>query len=474
VIWFVDPAAGSDGSGTLASPFNTLASADAVNSASTPIFVLSGSTGGIALEAGETLIGQGVTGSDFDTLFGITPPAGTIARPAINGTAPVLAGAVSLAGDTTLRGVAIAPASGTIGLSAQSATGIVVGEVSVTTSAATAVSLLDVDGTFDFSSVSADGATNGIMLSNVGPTGSVTISGGTIQNSTDDGIVASDVEDLSLAGMTVSNSGGDGIVVEAVAGGTSSVDVTNSSISDSVLTGVQLFTFDTSNAQVTVTGTAFHSNNIGVDLVAFGGQSTFTIDGNTFTEQGHNAINIFTDATTTAATTMIGTISNNVIGGAGAGSGSVLGTGIGFDLRGGADGIVLMENNSISNTTLQGIIAETRLGDGELDLTLIGNTIGAPEDPFGAVDGIRVTSRNARTTCLDATGNTSAGINGGAGISLRQANSAVFALDGYLGAAGDTTAIAAYLASQNTATVSVQTSGSGTIVNYTNETCSTP
>ena len=114
VIWFVNPAAGVNGDGRLSSPFNNLASAAAVDASGHRIFLYSGTaTSGISLNTDEWLIGQGVTGASFDALFGITPPTGTIARPTIGGTRPIVQGSVTMASSDAVRGLNIQPASGT-------------------------------------------------------------------------------------------------------------------------------------------------------------------------------------------------------------------------------------------------------------------------------------------------------------------------------------------------------------------------
>ena len=134
VIWFVDAAVAGPGTGTLADPFKTAAAADAVDAANQRIFLYSGSyANGITLNTGEWLIGQGVTGVSFDAIFGITPAAGTIARPRIGGTRPIVQGTVVPTSSAVVRGLNIQPAAGTQGLTGSSAAGLTVGEVSVTT-----------------------------------------------------------------------------------------------------------------------------------------------------------------------------------------------------------------------------------------------------------------------------------------------------------------------------------------------------
>src|SRR5690606_18154339 len=116
-----------------------------------------------------------------------------------------------------------------------------------------------------------------------------------------------------------------------------------------------------------------------------------------------------------------------------------------------------------------GIINENRMGSGFTNIAITGNTVSAP----GAA-GIRVTSRDSWTTCLNISGNTSTGPDGIAGISVRQANTAVFRLHGFTGTGTEAASVEAYLAGRNTSTAGVQTTGNGTIVQYTSATCATP
>ncbi|MFL6531445.1 MAG: LamG-like jellyroll fold domain-containing protein, partial [Chthoniobacterales bacterium] len=117
VIWFVNPAVGVTGTGTLSSPFKTVAEAVTAigNNTSHRIFLYSGSqTTGIALKTGGWLVGQGATtsgGATFDSTMGITPGTGAIARPTIGGTRPALSNStgsvVTLADNNLILGVAI-------------------------------------------------------------------------------------------------------------------------------------------------------------------------------------------------------------------------------------------------------------------------------------------------------------------------------------------------------------------------------
>ncbi|MGH8592219.1 MAG: cadherin domain-containing protein, partial [Gammaproteobacteria bacterium] len=106
VIWFVQQGASGTNDGRLSNPFTSLGSVPAVDNANDRVFVFTGTyTNGLALLSGEQLIGQGVTGTGFDNFFSITPPPGTIARPAINGTRPTLQNTVTLNTNGIVRGL---------------------------------------------------------------------------------------------------------------------------------------------------------------------------------------------------------------------------------------------------------------------------------------------------------------------------------------------------------------------------------
>lgn len=119
-IWFVHATAAPGGDGTHARPFQSLTDAAAAAGVNGRIFKFSGNhTGGATLLNGQQLIGQGATGASFDALFGITPPAHAVARPAINGTRPLVTTAggsvhgITLGSGNTIRGIEIGNTSGT-------------------------------------------------------------------------------------------------------------------------------------------------------------------------------------------------------------------------------------------------------------------------------------------------------------------------------------------------------------------------
>lgn len=193
VIWFVNPAAATNGSGTLASPFNSLASATAAMASNTShrIFVYSGTTaagagvsltGAASQATAQWLIGQGATAADFDTLMSITPPAGTIARPTISGSRPTIQGTVTLNGNNVkAQGFNLSTgANSGMNDGVGAITGVSVSEVSVTTTTGTTALLSDLGGTLSFTSLNANGGTVGLSLTNT--TGSFTVTGSSTGN----------------------------------------------------------------------------------------------------------------------------------------------------------------------------------------------------------------------------------------------------------------------------------------------------
>jgi CSLREA domain-containing protein len=317
VIWFVNPGAGPDTThtGTLNNPFQLLASANTAMgvNAGQRIFVYTGTTTsgvGATLTTSQWFIGQGATDSsnttNFDTLMGITPPANTIARPAVNGTRPTIQGRVQMnASNTRVQGIDITPPAGTQGLTGTSGaamTGMQVGvssaksDVTVSTSGssgtnAMAVSLNNAGGTFSFISVSSNGGQNGIGLTST--TGSFTVlgtggtctvatptcTGGSIQSTTAAGINISATASVSLTRMKIQNSGGSGVSATSVngftfdngivtdsAGGAAdegilltnasgTLTVSNSAISNAPHNGVHLNNFNTNATTFSLTNT---------------------------------------------------------------------------------------------------------------------------------------------------------------------------------------------------------------------------
>ncbi len=294
VIWFVNPAAASNGDGRLSSPFNVMSGADGVDAAGHRIFVYAGTAAnGIALNTDEWLIGQGVSGSSFDSVMGITPPAGTIARPTIGGTRPTLQGTVTLNGNAVMKGLNLSTGAST-GLAdpAASISGVTVAEVSATSTTGTAVSLSNTGGSISLTAVTSNGGTNGIVLSST--TGSFTVtgtgsagSGGAIQNKatgisltsaasvslshmqlndfTDFAIRGTSVNGFTLANSVVSGtSGNDDVANEGAVifdNLTGVASITNSTFSGSVEDTLRVLNNTGSLNRLTISGSTFGLNH---------------------------------------------------------------------------------------------------------------------------------------------------------------------------------------------------------------------
>jgi len=150
VVWFVNPNSGTNGNGTLASPFNNLASAVSAIGANANhrIFIYSGggNQGAIALNSGGWLVGQAAVGATFDALMGITYPTDTtLARPSINNASkPTLAGSsgtvITLGSGNTVAGVNVTNSAGN-GISGSAVGTLTLADFTVTVTGGTALSV---------------------------------------------------------------------------------------------------------------------------------------------------------------------------------------------------------------------------------------------------------------------------------------------------------------------------------------------
>jgi hypothetical protein len=225
VVWFVDADASFNGTGRLSAPFNNLASATAAASTNPNqrIFVEDGNVAGnVTLQTNGWLISDAATGPNFDSVMGFAPPAGTIARPAVNsGSQRTLTGTVTLADSSVVRGFNLTPTSGNRGLVGSGADGVTVDQMSITTTSARAVDLDSSSGVFSLTRVSATGGDRGISLVSTNTSGGsfeitgtgTAGSGGVISDSTGTvaGIYFQATRNVTLRWMTVSSNAADGI-----------------------------------------------------------------------------------------------------------------------------------------------------------------------------------------------------------------------------------------------------------------------
>lgn len=196
-IWFVDANASSNGTGTLASPYNTLSAFQAVNNgaagnpkAGDSIFLYESASGtysgGVTLLASQRLIGQDASGS-LDTLAGVTLPADTVALPSTNsgnGTTVRLLNAagngVTMGATSRLHGFTIGNCSG-FAISGGNVGSVQISNLIVNTDGA-GISLGPVDfgASSSFLSFTSTGGTAGVALTNASgtlPFGSGVLSG---------------------------------------------------------------------------------------------------------------------------------------------------------------------------------------------------------------------------------------------------------------------------------------------------------
>lgn len=177
------------------------------------IFITDASTytapSAITLNSGNRLIGQGVTGTNFDALFGISPPAGSAARPTIGLTNPRVDTTITANNTSHIRGINLMPQSGK-GITANGKTGIVLSElvINMTTNGATGNALDFTNSTFDYQASALgigglviNATTGGGLVASGGGTITVQGTGNTITTTTGAAINVSGTS-IGAAGLT--------------------------------------------------------------------------------------------------------------------------------------------------------------------------------------------------------------------------------------------------------------------------------
>jgi hypothetical protein len=438
VIWFVNPAVAGPGSGTLADPFKNLSAADAVDAANHRVFVYSGSTTtGLTLNSGEWLIGQAATGT-FDTFFGITPPTGTIARPAMGGGPVTIGGTVTLATDAKVQGVAISTGASPGMVGSGGITGFTVSQSSITTTTGTALNLTNAtigSGGVTFTSISSNGAANGIVLNNTGTAGGLTVAGGTIQSSTGPGVSLTSTRNVSLTSMTISNGLDDGIRGSSVTGlgiASSTVSnngnavtergieitnllgaasITNSTITSSAEDNLYILNDVATPLNLTVSGGTISETDAttggdGIIVIANGSSNiTASVTGVTFSNQRGDHIQISTDAV--SAATVNATIDGNTMTSTNAAL--VLGGGITVNPSGTSTTTVIIRNQATFTGAATSAITVTSSQSSTVRATITNNVIGtAAVNGSGSSQGhgIYVSRTNSSSIFASITNNT--------------------------------------------------------------------
>ncbi|MBV8516271.1 MAG: tandem-95 repeat protein [Acidobacteria bacterium] len=313
-----------------------------------------------------------------------------------------------------------------------------------------------------FTSVSAAGATNGIVLNNTGTTGGLKVlgtgsanSGGTIQNTTSHGVLLTNTTAPSFNNVRVQNTGGSGVKGTQVNGFT----FTNGSIASSGTAGgaddsnIAFNTFTSGNEQnvsgvVTITGNTLTTalwngihirNGNGVLANVIASNNTITSATTTAASKGTGInIELLGNASTVASLTKA-SFANNVISNFPSGGGiQILGGNANAAGPAGTAGIDGDPANvvSITGNSIKGLSPASRMGTNAIVVSVGGkgqgnfavNNNGAAGNPITNVLGAAIlvgVNGNAHAT-VDTSSNVivannslgSAGISGGTGITF--------------------------------------------------------
>ncbi|HEX7050817.1 MAG TPA: Ig-like domain-containing protein [Longimicrobiales bacterium] len=403
VIWFIDNGTGActaDCDGRLSHPFPSLVAFAAVNDgapghpgANQTVFLYNRGVaaygGQVTLLDGQKLVGQDAT-SDLATIAGLTPPPGSAPLPAmeLGGSTTTItggaAGAIVLGADNTLRGLAVGAIGGTAISGTDFGTLTLGGDVQVSTSGGTAIDLSN--GAFNgaFRRVSANGGTDGIVLSHTTGTFEVTGiagasgSGGVIQNIAGPGIRLTDTGPVSLSWVTIRDNSGSAVLGSDVAGFTlrhGTVSGNGTGAGDRTLLFVEL----TGTARIDTTALTGTIADI-LSLGNTGGTLDLQIHGSTFTggDTQRDAIRILLAGTadvdlTATGNTFTGDLSKHVE----------------YRAEQSAGGTVTLRDNVLDGARTDGILiiaGSGEMGEGpwsgsvsyDVDDNIVTNTAGFP------------------------------------------------------------------------------------------------
>jgi len=400
MIWFINENAGTNGDGRLATPFNNLASFQAINDgignhpkAGQSIFLYESAddyAGGITLlgaaGGGQRLIGQDATAS-LATLAGITPATGSPALPAMNSGNATVSRVVNSGGNgvtmglnSRIHGFTAGNASGTA-IAAVSAGTIQVSDVVInSTGSALNVGTTSFGAGSAFTSITSSGGSNGITLSNM--SGTATLGSGALSGHSSISFSASSGSGTFSYGGSISKTSGAG----------SAVSITN-------LTGTSSVSLSGAISATGVAGVTMTGNSAGTTVNLTGGVFVSSGTNAAFTATGGGTINV-TGATNTLASTT-GTalnVANTTIGASGLTFRSI-------SADGAVNGIVLNNTGTSGGLTVTGNGNTTQGGD---------NSGGTIQNTTG--DGISLTNtQNASFTnmrLMNITGASAQGISG--------------------------------------------------------------
>ncbi len=216
-IIFVNGAASTTGTGTLADPFKNVSSI--TGTASSPIFIYTGASGtNLTLTNNQKVIGQGAKTS-LVTLLNLTVPSYSNPLPSTGGINPTFS-VINLKSGNEIQGVTLT--GSTASITGSNVGNLKVRDVSITGGGNPISVNLNGGGILDciFTSISKNGSSAGISIKNatgsfeVSGTGNTPGSGGTIQNTTNNGAEFTSCTSISLKNMIFTNTGPFGIKIE--------------------------------------------------------------------------------------------------------------------------------------------------------------------------------------------------------------------------------------------------------------------
>ena len=416
-VWYVDNATVSGtNDGRSNTPFKTMTAVGAASTASGDfIYVSKGSgptTGTYTMLSSQQLIGAGATLS----------VGGVLTVPGLAANTPTLSGTLTLASSVTVNGIDMSTGAANA-INGTGVTGINVTARNVTTTIGTAINISVATGTMTFTSVSASGGANGIVLQNLTGSGSsFTItgtgsagSGGTIANMVGadggipgNGIYLATTTNVSLAymqindhqnfgifGNNVTNLTLDHVVVNGVngtnAGGTGegsvaftglqgSATVSNCNISGGLTDNFRVLnnSGQTLN-RITVTATTFGPNstangNDGLTLQGTNGTLNVTVTGCFFTSARGDLFQLDIHGTVSSDLVFTGNaLSNN--------HPNIVSGGGGVTIGGGGIGdnptlTYLIDGNTMQDSLGSALVIGKGTGTGNFTGTISNNTIG--------------------------------------------------------------------------------------------------
>jgi hypothetical protein len=257
--------------------------------------------------------------------------------------------------------------------------------------------------------------------------------------------------------------GNDGISINMLNSANVSLSVSNSRFVNNFANGVQATVNNAAGSgTISVNNSTFDNNFTDVNIAHQGAGKTlaYTVDSNNMrqtTAGNGNSINIVLGSQSTATTVLQGKITNNLVG-SNTVKGSVQGNGMAFSAAGAGTVTTTVSSNTVKNVAGNDAINVTPAQfTGKFNLTLTNNTFAVDATSVNSAYGIDIIAGNdpsdTITMCVNVSGNTATGNAGtvGSGFQLAAAlGNPTLNLQGYGGAANNTSQIASFLDSTNT------------------------